>query len=109
MGRELEEALQRRAEAARALEIEGAALDRERSELREHLALASDERHARDAAAQAADRAAAHATTSRDAMLSPVGWPAGDGSFPARYPAWLIPSKTRNVPLKSGNAITLVA
>src|SRR5207247_1578022 len=37
--RELEDALQRRTEAARALEIEGAALDRERSELREQLAL----------------------------------------------------------------------
>ncbi len=49
--RELEEGLQRRAEAARALEIEGGALDRERSELREQLALATAERQDRDAAA----------------------------------------------------------
>ncbi len=59
--RELEEAIQSRAEAARALEIEGAALDRERGELREQLALASDEHRERDAAAQAASREAAAA------------------------------------------------
>ena len=54
--RELEEGLQRRAEAARALEIEGGALDRERSELREQLALATAERQDRDAAAHDAAR-----------------------------------------------------
>jgi chromosome segregation protein len=59
--RELEEALQRRAETARALEIEGGALDRERSELREQLALATAERQDRDRAAQGAERAAAAA------------------------------------------------
>ncbi|HEV8381925.1 MAG TPA: AAA family ATPase [Gemmatimonadales bacterium] len=69
---DLEEALQTRAEAARALEIEGAALDRERSELREQLALASDERHERDAAAQAASREAAAAAqrATRDAQAA---------------------------------------
>ena len=56
--RELEEVLQRRAETARALEIEGGALDRERSELREQLSLASDERRERDAAAHAAAHSA---------------------------------------------------
>ncbi|HXG95777.1 MAG TPA: AAA family ATPase [Gemmatimonadales bacterium] len=56
--RELEEGLQRRAEAARALEIEGGALDRERSELREQLALATAERQDRDAAAHDAARQA---------------------------------------------------
>ena len=54
--RELEEALQHRAEIARALEIEGGALDRERSELREQLALATDVRQERDTAAQQAAR-----------------------------------------------------
>ena len=54
--RELEEALQRHAETARALEIEGGALDRERSELREQLALAADERKERDAVAKQAAR-----------------------------------------------------
>ncbi|HKA57537.1 MAG TPA: AAA family ATPase [Gemmatimonadales bacterium] len=49
--RELEEALRRRGETARALELEGGALDRERSELREQLALAASERQDRDAAA----------------------------------------------------------
>src|SRR5205809_596482 len=70
--RELEDALQRRTEAARALEIEGAALDRERSELREQLALASDERRERDAAAQAAGREAEAAAqrASRDAQAA---------------------------------------
>src|SRR6266516_4586012 len=70
--RELEDALQRRTEAARALEIEGAALDRERSELREQLALASDERRERDAAAQAAGREAEVAAqrASRDAQAA---------------------------------------
>ena len=70
--RELEEALQRRADTARALEIEGAALDRERSELREQLALASDERQERDATAHGAARhadAAAHRVT-RDALAA---------------------------------------
>ena len=67
--RELEEALQRRAETARALEIEGGALDRERSELREQLALATAERQDCDIAAQKAARDAAAATerVSRDA------------------------------------------
>ena len=59
--RDLEEALQRRAENARSLEIEGGALDRERSELREQLALATAERQDRDMAAQGAERAAATA------------------------------------------------
>jgi chromosome segregation protein len=54
--RDLEEALQRRAEKARALEIEGGALDRERSELREQLALAIAERADRDAATREAER-----------------------------------------------------
>ena len=49
--RELEEALQRRADSSRALELEGASLDRERSELREQLALATAERQDREAAA----------------------------------------------------------
>jgi chromosome segregation protein len=67
--RELEEALQRRAEIARSLEIEGGALDRERGELREQLALATDERRDRDAAAQSAaqDAAAAAQRVSRNA------------------------------------------
>jgi chromosome segregation protein len=67
--RELEEALQRRADAARALEIEGGALDRERSELREQLALATAERQDRESAAQAATRDADAAVqrVSRDA------------------------------------------
>ena len=67
--RELEEALQRRAETARALEIEGGALDRERSELREQLALATAERQDCDIAAQKAtrDAAAAAERVSRDA------------------------------------------
>ena len=70
--RELEEALQRRAESARALEIEGGALDRERSELREQLALAAEERRARDAAAEAAagDAAAAVQRVNRDAQAA---------------------------------------
>jgi chromosome segregation protein len=70
--RELEEALQRRAETARALEIEGGALDRERSELREQLALAADERQARDSAAQTAagDATAAAQRVSRDAQAA---------------------------------------
>jgi chromosome segregation protein len=59
--RDLEEALQHRAENARSLEIEGGALDRERSELREQLALATAERQDRDMAAQGAERAAATA------------------------------------------------
>ncbi len=54
--RELEEALQHRAETARALELEGAALDRERSELREQLALAASERDDRDTTAREAAR-----------------------------------------------------
>jgi len=70
--RELEEALQRRAESARALEIEGGALDRERSELREQLALAAEERRARDAAAEdaAGDAAAAVQRVNRDAQAA---------------------------------------
>jgi len=70
--RELEEALQRRAETARALEIEGGALDRERSELREQLALATAERQDHEAAAQAAarDAAAAAQRVNRDAQAA---------------------------------------
>jgi len=70
--RELEEVLQRRAESARALEIEGGALDRERSELREQLALAAEERRARDAAAEdaAGDAAAAVQRVNRDAQAA---------------------------------------
>jgi len=70
--RELEEALQRRAESARGLEIEGGALDRERSELREQLALAAEERRARDAAAEdaASDAAAAVQRVNRDAQAA---------------------------------------
>jgi chromosome segregation protein len=70
--RELEEALQRRAETARALEIEGGALDRERSELREQLALRAAERQDRDTAAQdaARDAAAAAERVSRDAQAA---------------------------------------
>jgi chromosome segregation protein len=56
--RDLEEMLQRRAEAARALEGERAALEREGGELRDQLARASGERHVREAAAQAAAGAA---------------------------------------------------
>ena len=52
--RDLEEVLQRRAEAARALEGERAALEREGAELRQQLAGAAGERQAREAAAQAA-------------------------------------------------------
>jgi len=52
--RDLEEVLQRRAEAARALEGERAALEREGAELREQLARAAGERQAREAATQAA-------------------------------------------------------
>jgi len=70
--RELEEAVQHRAESARALEIEGGALDRERSELREQLTLAADERQARDAAAQDAtgDAADAAQRVNRDAQAA---------------------------------------
>jgi len=70
--RELEEALQRRAEAARALEIEGSALDRERSELREQLAVAAAERQDRDAASHAAARYAEAAAqrVNRDAQAA---------------------------------------
>ena len=63
--RDLEEVLQRRAEAARALEGERAALEREGAELREQLATAASERQAREAATQAAtgraDTVAQHA------------------------------------------------
>src|SRR2546428_3668221 len=70
--RELEEVLQRRAETARALEIEGGALDRERSELREQLSVASDERGEREAAAHAAAHSAEAAVqrASRDAQAA---------------------------------------
>ena len=70
--RELEESLQQRAESARALEIEGGALDRERSELRDQLALAAGERQARDAAAHdaASDVAAAAQRANRDAQAA---------------------------------------
>ena len=56
--RELEAGLQQRADTARALEIEGGALDRERTELRDQLALASAERRDRERAANDAGRAA---------------------------------------------------
>src|SRR5438094_6388907 len=70
--RELEEDLQRRAEAFRALEGERAALERERAELRQQVAQASQERLARDAAERAATmevRTVAHraATQAREA------------------------------------------
>ncbi|HEY3279272.1 MAG TPA: chromosome segregation protein SMC [Gemmatimonadales bacterium] len=52
--RELEETLQRQAEAARALEGERAALEREGTELREQLARATGERRMREAGAHAA-------------------------------------------------------
>src|SRR5207248_2080946 len=52
--RELEEAMQRRAEAFRALEVERAALERERGELGQQLAHASQERAARAQAEWAA-------------------------------------------------------
>ena len=67
-----EETLQRRAETARALEIEGGALDRERGELREQLARATAERQERDTAAQdaARDAAAAAERVSRDAKAA---------------------------------------
>jgi chromosome segregation protein len=70
--RELEEALQRRAEAARALEIEGGALDRERSELKAQLSVASDERRERERAAQGAARHAEAAAqrVQRDAQAA---------------------------------------
>jgi len=70
--RELEEGLQHRAETARALEIEGGALDREGSELREQLALAADERQGRDAAATdaASDAAGAAQRANRDAQAA---------------------------------------
>jgi chromosome segregation protein len=56
--RELEEDRQRRAEAFRALEGERAALEREGAELRQQLAVASQERSTRDTAEQAAAAAA---------------------------------------------------
>jgi chromosome segregation protein len=70
--RELEEDLQRRAEAFRALEGERAALERERAELRQQVAQASQERLTRDAAERAATmevRTVAHraATQAREA------------------------------------------
>ncbi len=67
--RELEEGLQRRADNSRVLELEGAALDRERSELREQLALATAERQDREAAAHESARQAEAATqrVARDA------------------------------------------
>ena len=67
--RELEEGLQRRADSSRALELEGAALDRERSELREQLALATAERQDREAAAHESARQSEAATqrVARDA------------------------------------------
>ncbi len=70
--RELEEAMQRRADSSRALELEGAALDRERSELREQLALATAERQDREAAAHESARQAEAATqhVARDARAA---------------------------------------
>src|SRR5258705_463382 len=52
--RDLEEVLQRRAEAARSLEGERAALEREGAELRQQLASAATERQARETATRAA-------------------------------------------------------
>ncbi len=52
--RDLEEVLQRRAEAARALEGERAALEREGAELREQLAAAATEKQARETATRTA-------------------------------------------------------
>jgi chromosome segregation protein len=52
--RDLEEVLQRRAEAARALEGERAALEREGAELREQLSRAAGERQAREVATKTA-------------------------------------------------------
>jgi chromosome segregation protein len=52
--RDLEEVLQRRAEAARALEGERAALEREGAELREQLSRATGERQAREVATRTA-------------------------------------------------------
>jgi chromosome segregation protein len=76
--REQEEALQRGAEACRALEGERTALERERAELRQQLAQASTERSTRDAAAQAAvadakslaERAAAQARVTTEAAAA---------------------------------------
>jgi len=70
--RELEEELHRRAETSRALEIEGGALDRERSELRDQLAVAAAERQERDAAARDAARDADRAAqrVHRDAQAA---------------------------------------
>jgi len=70
--RELEEELHRRAETSRALEIERGALDRERSELREQLAVAAGERQERDAAARdaARDADAAAQRVNRDAQAA---------------------------------------
>jgi chromosome segregation protein len=67
--RELEAALQKRADNARALELEAGALDREGSELREQLALATSERQDREAAAHEASRQATAAAqrVARDA------------------------------------------
>jgi chromosome segregation protein len=60
--RDLEEVLQRRAEAARSLEGERAALEREGAELREQLAGAGRERQTREAAAQTATARTSSAT-----------------------------------------------
>src|SRR3989441_454452 len=73
--RELEEDLQRRAEALRALEGERTALERERAELRQQLGQAAGERAARESGAQAtaaqartlAERAASEARTAAQA------------------------------------------
>lgn len=74
--RDLEELLQRRAEAARALEGERAALEREGAELREQLARAAGERQAREAATQAAtgraDAVAQHAAREAQAAVRAV-------------------------------------
>ncbi|HXM39359.1 MAG TPA: chromosome segregation protein SMC [Gemmatimonadales bacterium] len=70
--RELEEALQRRAESARALEGERAALEREGGELRDQLARAAGERQSREAAAQeaAGDAGAAAQRVAREAQAA---------------------------------------
>jgi chromosome segregation protein len=74
--RDLEEELQRRAEAFRALEGERAALERERSELRQQGAAAAAERGARDAAAHTAvgeaDAAAQRAAATAQAAVKAV-------------------------------------
>ena len=70
--RELEEALQRRAESARALEGERAALEREGGELRDQLSHAAGERQSRDTTAHEAvrDAGAAAQRVAREAQAA---------------------------------------